>query len=242
MMFSSDFEVQQYTLDETEKTVRSRLTEHGEMRNFRSRRRSSSVDDSALDPFVSSLVLHSKLIDRNGVQALRLYLGVYSADDFNLCYSTYRDGWSLDTLYALTAHKAPCILVVRSLNHGAVVGAFLPVSMSPPSQKVRGDGRSFIFRLDSSNPRCYKWSHRGKLGINSELTESDEISSTSLAHQQFAVCSISGIIIGGSSSHGTNALRLDSELRTCYCGPSDTYDNEPLAPEEETQPFAVGEI
>jgi hypothetical protein len=189
-----------------------------------------------------------------------LYLGVYSADDFNLCYSTYRDGWSLDTLYALTAHKAPCIIVLRSLEQRAVLGAFLPVAISPPSQRVRGDGRTFVFRLDGQNAQCYKWTHRSRQqgaagagsvpvtgaaasGPETETgTEKDDIiSGEALAHQQFAVCSINYLIIGGSAVHGTNALRLDSDLRSCFCGPSDTFENEPLVPEEETQPFAVGE-
>jgi hypothetical protein len=257
MLFSNDFEVQPYTLEDTEKIVRSRLAEQGEMRSLRSRRRAASVGSSAPDPFVASMVSHSRLIDRNGIQALRLYLGVYSADDFNLCYSTYRDGWSLDTLYALTAHKAPCIIVLRSLEQRAVLGAFLPVAISPPSQRVRGDGRSFVFRLDGQNAQCYKWTHRsrqhGATGAGSVPVtgadasgpetgpERDDISGEALAHQQFAVCSINYIIIGGSAVHGTNALRLDSDLRSCFCGPSDTFENEPLVPEEETQPFAVGE-
>ena len=65
-------------------------------------------------------------------------------------------------------------------------------------------------------------------------------SGSALTHQQFAVCSIHYIIFGGSSKEGTNALRIDEDLKTCFCGPSDTFDNEPLLMEEPLQPFIVG--
>lgn len=42
---------------------------------------------------------------------------------------------------------------------------------------------------------------------------------------QFAVFAPSFISFGASENYGTNAIRVDSELSTCHCGPSDTYGN-----------------
>ena len=42
---------------------------------------------------------------------------------------------------------------------------------------------------------------------------------------QFAVFAPSFISFGASENYGTNAIRIDSELSTCHCGPSDTYGN-----------------
>jgi hypothetical protein len=42
---------------------------------------------------------------------------------------------------------------------------------------------------------------------------------------QFAVCAPNFLSFGGSAAHGTNALRLDDDLKTCHSGPSDTYGN-----------------
>ena len=42
---------------------------------------------------------------------------------------------------------------------------------------------------------------------------------------QFAVFSPTYMSFGASESQGTNAIRVDSNLSTCHCGPSDTYSN-----------------
>ena len=239
-LFSNDFELQPDLLETTERTVRSRLSDDNGLKTGGTvaRRRSSSLD-SQLDSVSASLLSHSRLLDPQTVLSLRMYLGMYSASNFRLCFSTHRDGWSLDTLYALTARRFPCVLLVRSLETRALVGAFLPVPVSPPSPRVRGDGRTFIFRLDGSSAKCYGWKHRERAN-DAPDGPSDMDLAADLAHQQFAVCSSAFIIIGGSAKHGTNALRIDSDLKTCYCGPSDTFDNDPLVPEELSQPFTVG--
>lgn len=96
----------------------------------------------------------------------------------------------------------------------------------------RGNGTAFVFRLSGDTSACYRWE---------PMQGSDRQDGTlSAAHAQFALCATDYIIVGGSAFHGTNALRIDSELKTCYSGPSDTYGNPPLAPEERIQPFVIG--
>ena len=43
---------------------------------------------------------------------------------------------------------------------------------------------------------------------------------------QYAVCSPDYLSFGASLSHATNAIRIDSDLRVCVCGPSDTFGND----------------
>ena len=43
---------------------------------------------------------------------------------------------------------------------------------------------------------------------------------------QYAVCSPDYLSFGASLSHATNAIRMDSDLRVCVCGPSDTFGND----------------
>jgi hypothetical protein len=44
------------------------------------------------------------------------------------------------------------------------------------------------------------------------------------------------IAIGAAAALGTNALRLDGDLRFCSSGPSDTFQNPCLVPEEDLYP------
>jgi hypothetical protein len=174
----------------------------------------------------------SKIIDAPSAARLRMFLPESSnIEGFKLVFSTARDGWNLDTLYKRTVNMSPCIIVLRSLQQHVVVGAYVPVPISPPSNNVRGNGTAFCFRLYGDTSACYRWESHTKLPV---------AEGTAATRDQFALCTEQGIIIGGSASHGTNALRIDAELMTCYSGYSDTYSNPPLAPEEEVQPFVVG--
>jgi hypothetical protein len=193
--------------------------------------------------FVLSMLMESDLLDSESVQELRMFLSLGDAGSYRMAFSTRRDGWSIDTLYALTAKKSPCIILIRALETQALVGAFLPVAMSPPSPDVRGDGRAFVFRLDGDNAGYYKWDNRSSSsGRGGEMVPYGNmmVSSMGQAHQQFAICTREYIMIGGSSVYGTNALRVDAELQTCFSGPSDTFNNPALVPEETRQPFVIG--
>ena len=58
---------------------------------------------------------------------------------------------------------------------------------------------------------------------------------------QYCVAQLNALVFGGSLQHGTNAIRICSDLRTCSCGPSDTYQNPSLVPEE-GDPFLIGQF
>jgi hypothetical protein len=53
---------------------------------------------------------------------------------------------------------------------------------------------------------------------------------------QYVVSCYDYIAIGAAAALGTNALRLDGDLRFCSSGPSDTFQNPCLAPEEDLYP------
>lgn len=64
----------------------------------------------------------------------------------------------------------------------------------------------------------------------------------SATFHQFAHCTVDYMAFGGSNKHGTNALRITSDLMLCSSGHSDTYNNPSLTPDEPTDPWYVAEI
>ena len=123
--------------------------------------------------------------------------------------------------------------------------------ISPPSQEVRGDGRTFVFRLDGEDSAAYRWS-----GTTSSTTDTDtdctsnntgsnktrsELEKESTVNQ-FVVAGHDYLAVGAGQALGSNALRIDADLASCYAGPSDTFANPPLAPEELMQPFMIGKL
>jgi hypothetical protein len=60
---------------------------------------------------------------------------------------------------------------------------------------------------------------------------------------QFAMCTPTHMIFGGSKQYGSNAIRIEEDLYTCSSGHSDTYGNPPLVPEESsTNSFQLMDI
>lgn len=119
------------------------------------------------------------------------------------------------------------------------------VPVSPPSKDVRGDGLTFVFRLDGNATVAYRWTQHvsgdGSV-VQGGHVATDSATRTSLSTvDQFIVAAHGYLAVGGGSAEGSNALRLDEDLSTCFAGPSDTFRNPPLAPEEQLQPFSIGE-
>ncbi|CAE7450156.1 TLDC2, partial [Symbiodinium microadriaticum] len=184
----------------------------------------------------------SKIVDAPSASRLRMFLPESSnMEGFRLVFSTARDGWNLDTLYKRTSGMSPCIIILRSLQQHVIVGAYIPVPISPPSNSVRGNGTTFVFRLCGDTSASYRWDGEESSGVVNPLV-GNLVSSRSSTRDQFVMCTEDCIMLGGSAEHGTNALRIDHELKTCASGPSDTYRNPPLAPEEFVQPFVIGEL
>jgi len=150
-----------------------------------------------------------------------------------LAFATYRDGWSMENFLEKTKDREPVLILIRSLKNSYVIGAFSTSRLSPPSRVVRGDGECFVFRLSGPSSQtavAYKWFHnpvKNKQGHNTS--------------EQFLVATREYISFGASHEHGTNALRLDGDLLTCSSGPSDTYHNLSLTPDEDG-PFQVRDI
>lgn len=162
---------------------------------------------------------------------------------FTLRYTTKLDGWNLSALYAATTDLYPCLLLVRLLppyDH-VVLGSYINTNISPPSLAFRGDLSTTIFNLNLSDPKLHQWcggtAPTEKLSqsvandiANESLEEGEqaqqEVESTTL--RQFVVATSLYLTIGGSREHGTNALRLDENMKTIHVGRSDTFANPPM--------------
>mmetsp|Transcript_3097 Transcript_3097/g.4765 ORF Transcript_3097/g.4765 Transcript_3097/m.4765 type:complete len:323 (-) Transcript_3097:247-1215(-) len=149
-----------------------------------------------------------------------------------LVFATYKDGWSMENLLAKTRDLDPVIILIRALKTKVIIGAFSTAKLSPPSTRVRGNGECFVFRLSQPSV-AYRWTYIPSVNKKCQ--------------NQFVVSSREYIAFGASAEHGTNALRLDGDLRTCDSGFSDTFQSDPLAPEEAAEggvlgPFEVEDI
>ena len=129
-------------------------------------------------------------------------------EGFGLSYASYLHGWSLETLYSRTAECSPCIILLQTSNPRAVIGMYMSVPISPPSNEVRGNGECFFFRLDGNSPCAYRWEMQKPVSMNA------------ITHVQFAVCSKSFLSFGASDKHGTNALRINQDLTSGFAGMS----------------------
>jgi hypothetical protein len=156
---------------------------------------------------------------------------------YELRFATYQHGWDISSLYARIERMEACILLFHLLSpyDDVVIGVFNTGPLSPPNQNtVRGNGAtSRVFVLssesDGSSPTAvyYTWALHNK--TENEIEEALGISPAhSSTIMQFAISTTTSLVFGGSSKFGSNAIRLDSDLRKLYTGPSDTYGNPPL--------------
>mmetsp|Transcript_16787 Transcript_16787/g.25232 ORF Transcript_16787/g.25232 Transcript_16787/m.25232 type:complete len:518 (+) Transcript_16787:161-1714(+) len=188
---------------------------------------SSSTGNEGINPS------DSLILDSTACSTLNSFLPPSTRmEGMDLTFSTYNDGWSFFNLYEMVEHLSPCVILLRTVETDAILGMYMSTPIAPPSMDVRGDGQCFCFRLDGPNAAKFPWtSPEEKIG-----------SSTLVTATQFAHCTPTYMAFGGSNQHGTNALRIDSDLSQASSGPSDTYDNPPLAPEEPRQPFQVQNV
>lgn len=183
----------------------------------------------------------SRLIDNGCGVRLRMFLPeVMNMEGFSLVFSTHKDGWSLGTLYAKTEGLYPCLIIIRTLTHDAVVGVYITSAISPPSGAVRGDGNSFVCRLDGPEAACYRWVGSNDLGGRSVSV--DGHITGDFTRSQFGLFLDSCIMIGGSEIKGENAVYLNADLSTCLFGTSDTFGNGQLAPHDPSGAAMVADI
>lgn len=105
--------------------------------------------DDVADSNVELFREHSSILDDDTIKTLVSYLPTNFLTSDNMCvYNSSNDGWSMDCLYSLCKDVQPLVFLIRSLKSKAVLGAYLTEPITPPSNKVKGNGETFIFRLD----------------------------------------------------------------------------------------------
>lgn len=177
----------------------------GHSHSLRHRRRASLQREPRTPRILGrSAILREDLSDARAVSA---YLPLrYAAHDWELVYSTMRDGTSLQTLYAKVSGAYPVMILIRD-GRGHTFGCFTPTAWKV-STRYEGTGESFAFTL---NPKLdvYKWSRR---------------------NSYFQLASASSLALGGG---GAFALFVDSMLERGSSGPCATFDSPCLASSEQ---------
>lgn len=144
---------------------------------------------------------------------------------FELVYSSTTHGYSLHKFYRLTSNRKPSIIFIKCPSANVIIGAYINDTITTVYNsgggKIKGDGTTVIFKLNNDNSEeniCYNWI--GSQAVNNEYSN--------VTDNQFAIFSNDYFCIGGSVQHGSNAIRVDSDLNMCTCGYSDTFNNPPL--------------
>jgi hypothetical protein len=157
------------------------------------------------------------------------------SEGFNLAYATYADDIDLDTLYHKTKLYSPCLILIKTVEQSAVIGAFISGDISPPiSNKVRGDAKSFVFRLDNNTMG----------GIAKVTCAFHKHDSTKCSSANYCYSSHDYLMCGGDNYYDSmsNALSLSSTLATGTCGWSDTFCCNPLIDNLHNNTFRVAEL
>ena len=167
------------------------------------------------------LQLASRLLTNDMANALYEFLpDTAKIETPVMAFATYRDGWSMENLLAKTRDRAPLVMLIRSLKHSIVFGAFSPTSISPPSKFVRGNGEVFVFRLTPpaavyrSDYAPYSKNYSDNFLIVSAFRWIRIPSEANKAtRNQFIVSTMMFLAFGGSEEKACNAIRLDGDLQ-----------------------------
>lgn len=158
------------------------------------------------------------------IQLIQMIPENYYDCSFESVFSSIIDGYDIKSLYLKTDsfsnHVNPYILLIKPMESACIIGCFKATSHA-------SDKNTFLFRIslldeELLNTVCYK---------KVQLTHSDSegvISSYNIAVNQVAMFSKTYLAFGSSSSQGTNAIRIDNDLKNASCGFSDTFGNPPL--------------
>lgn len=200
----------------------------------------------SLGPFATKLMQASKILTPQTVTNLAPMIPeMIQYEGLRLLYNSNIHGISLDTLYTLTDTITPCLIIIKCFpieeySTTPIIGFFCTESITPPSYSIgktmydksdkldlKGSSHCFCFRLDGENAVFYNAVQPEEMQEMIELQKNNEKKiNLSTLTQYFTSNATDGIIIGGSAVHHTNALKIDTELNYCYCGPSDTYKND----------------
>ncbi|EFA83014.1 hypothetical protein PPL_03796 [Heterostelium album PN500] len=133
---------------------------------------------------------------------------LYRLSDWVLLYKTERDGISMKTMYAKTYSQGACIILLKDFNNN-VFGGFISESIKV-SKSFYGSGECFLMKFKPTY-KSYKWTRENRCFV---LTEDNYISM-------------------GAGFNGKYGLWLDSEFNEGTSSRSETFDNDPLANEED---------
>lgn len=178
--------------------------EVSERRNRQRRRASLQRDVRTPQVIGQSAILREDISDARFVTS-NLPLR-YGSHDWELVYSTMRDGTSLQTLYSNMSGPHPVIILIRD-GRGHTFGCFTPAPWKV-SSRYEGTGESFAFTLQPTM-KAYKWSRR---------------------NSYFQLGSASSLALGGG---GSFALFVDSMLERGSSGSCATFDSPCLASSEQ---------
>ena len=136
----------------------------------------------------------------------------FKLGNWQLIYSTARDGTSLKTFFRKSDKLSPTVLVIRD-DAGYVFGCFAPESwMTAGSSnyqknKYYGTGETFVFQLVPSMI-AYRWSRE---------------------NNYFMTSSPSYIAVGGGGESSVPAIYIDKELLHGSSGACETFRSEQLS-------------
>jgi hypothetical protein len=202
----------------------------------------SSSPKSTSKP-TTSMAQVSKLLSEKMCDDLYSFLPDFvKFERFELAFSSSLHGYNMETMYSLCEKKKPCIVLVQGSSSDVIVGAYLSNFISPPSHMIRGDGLTICFKLSADGSICHRWiglKAVDKLEAVDQPSNVNSLSSAELVKVQYAVFDRNYFAFGGSLAHGSNALRVD-EMKSCTCGYSDTFDNEPML--NDGKPFDIAAI
>lgn len=148
-------------------------------------------------------------IFRNDDQSSIIFANVplrYATYDWELVYSTMRDGISLQTLFTKVRGEFPILLLVRD-GRGHTFGCFTSHPWKV-STRYEGTGESFVFKL-YPELHIFKWSRR---------------------NSYFQLASPSSLAFGGG---GAFALSIDSMIERGSSGSCATFNSPCLASSEQ---------
>ena len=146
----------------------------------------------------------------------------------DLIFSTNEHGRTLDQFYKHCSSSKRTLLLIEVLHSGAVIGAFATDTWHK-NTSVYGDGGCFLFKL-SPDAAFYPW-QPPTIG-SCESDESDALI------EQFMMGTSRYISMGGGKD-GQCGLRINEDMTLGSSGNTVTYNNQPLAGEENEQ-FDIG--
>eukprot|EP01038_Epipyxis_sp_PR26KG_P014771 gene14771-19852_t len=209
---------------------------------------SSPIKQIPLEQFqqnvMQTLKAFSSILTNSQMNQLVLWLpDTLLHEGLQLLFATHRDGFDISSLYGNANGYTKTIILIQltaPCEH-VLLGAYLcgvPLASRGGGQVV-GNGDSFVFRLDEGHEKKYPWVNKINSidgnddddNNNNNMKSDNNVENNGVlqaAINQFAYVTPSYFSFGGSSREGSNAIRVDGDLRTLTTGHSDTYDNPPL--------------